>query len=363
MFYQFLRRISYASSILSLASIALFPNFAGAVPPKLPHQARIHVAPFRVIKIEHQGLTALAQARYTTVDNPANHETTAFPGVAQLILDRSDFTVGCTGTLLSTRIHILTAAHCVTDESGSDVFNSGTATFSINGADEVIDVIGVNIHPDWDGDFLRGNDIAVLTLSAEAGVTGYDIDRNPKDDVASISEKIGFGVSGFGTEGYDDLTYAYGTKRNGQNKYDALADTMLQALGLRPRRDFVTGSVLQSDFDDGLDAHDAFGFFFGISDLGLGYDEVISAPGDSGGPTIKGGVVQGVTSYGITLSFAGGSTSDVTSNEIDSSFGEFSGDTRVSKYANWIDSVTGNSSADTGTGAGCSPGQARKGNC
>ncbi len=72
-------------------------------------------------------------------------------------------------------------------------------------------------------------------------------------------------------------------------------------------------------------------------------------------------------SYGITLQLSDGSTSDISPGEIDSSFGEFSGDTRVSKYAAWIDSVVGDgSSDDTGDSGGprsCSPGKAKQGKC
>lgn len=351
--------IAAISPALSLFASFLYCSTASAA-PELPPQAKPHVAPFRVIHIEHEGLSAWAKALYTTVDDPINHETGAFPGIAKLILERTDLTVGCTGTLLSTKEHLLTAAHCVTDEFGSDMFASGTATFATG---EQIEIESVHLHPDWDGDFLRGNDIAILQLVAPVSdsLPGYDIDRNSNDDVGSINEKIGYGLSGYGNEGYDSSLYGFGTKRNGQNKYDAVADTLLKALGLRAGKDFVRGAVLQYDFDNGLAENDAFGLFFNISDLGLGNDEVSSAPGDSGGPTIKGGVIQGVTSYGITLQLANGDTADVTPGEIDSSFGEILADTRVSMYAAWIDSILGLSS-DSGL-TSCSPGQQRKGKC
>ena len=53
-------------------------------------------------------------------------------GVAKLVLTRSDFTVGCTGRLLSsaTGDYVLTAANCLTDEFGSNVFVTGSATFA-----------------------------------------------------------------------------------------------------------------------------------------------------------------------------------------------------------------------------------------
>jgi len=115
---------------------------------------------------------------------------------------------------------------------------------------------------------------------------------------------------------------------------------MLKALRLRPDKDFVPGSVLQYDFDNGKSQNDAFGFFFDNPGLGLGQPEVNSAPGDSGGPTLTSGVITGITSYGVRLQTIFGSTSDVD-GELNSSFGEFGGDTRVSKYASFIDGITG----------------------
>jgi len=118
---------------------------------------------------------------------------------------------------------------------------------------------------------------------------------------------------------------------------------MLVALGLTSGVDFVPGSVLQYDFDNGLAANDAFGFFFGNSDLGLGNDEVNSAPGDSGGPTFSSPVITGVTSYGVRLTFFPCLPFSLCNSDIDgtlnNSFGEFSGDTRVSFYAAFVDAI------------------------
>jgi len=162
-----------------------------------------------------------------------------------------------------------------------------------------------------------------------------------------------------------DSSFGFGTKINGMNRYDAAADIMLNALGLRGGRDFVRNSVLQYDFDDGTADHDAFGFFFGIHDTDLGNDEVSSAPGDSGGSTIKDGIIQGVTSYGLSLVFNDGRSSDTTPEIIDSSIGEFAGDTHVAIYASWIDSVTGgvSTSSDTTTPTKCNRRQQMLGNC
>jgi len=319
--------------------------------------------PFNTRVIQSDTMTAYVKPLYVTIDDPANHEVfsgTLLDGVAKLILKRTDFTGLCSGTLLATTTgdYVLTAAHCVTDEFGNNVFVSGVAILEGNTTTESIDIIGVNIHPDWDGDIIRGNDLAVLTLSYSpaAEINRYDIDRTSRSDVGTISEKVGYGISG--TLIADSVNYSAGIKRVGLNKYDSTADKIYKALGLKPGQDFVRNAILQYDFDDGTAEHDAFGFFFGINDTGLGIDEVMSAPGDSGGPTIKNGLIQGITSYGMTLSLIDGTTADITQEIVDSSIGEFGGDTHVGVYSKWIDTVTGGNRSGS-----CSPGQQRRGLC
>ena len=98
------------------------------------------------------------------------------------------------------------------------------------------------------------------------------------------------------------------------------------------------------------------------SNLGLGTSEVNSASGDSGGPAIHNGNIIGITSYGITLTFNDGTTSDIN-GELDSSFGEFSGDTRVSKYAGFIDDSVSGGSDEGPTEPKCNKGMQKKGLC
>jgi len=334
--------VTIVISALMLSFIAFpFPASAQQGPPKdLPDVSK---APFKVKVIEAGELRAEVRPLYTTFGDPDNYETPSggvYDGVGDLILARADFTVRCSGALLTDGIHVLTAAHCVTDDGGDLNLRSGKITFEGETKDFRISVkaSATEVHPDWDGDVFRGNDIAVLKLVSEAPdeITRYDIDRNGDDDV-NVGDKAGYGRSGNGDDG--DVMPS-GTKRDGQNKYDDVADTMLEALKLRPGTDFVPGSVLQYDFDNLDPENDAFGFFFKNPDLGLGLPEVNSAPGDSGGPTLTSDGITGITSYGVRLSTIFGSTSDVD-DELNSSFGEFSGDTRVSMYATFIDGVTG----------------------
>ncbi len=347
------------SSTISISSSEAF------LPANLPDQSK---APDHVRVIEGENLIAYARPLYTSVDNPVDHEvptSDSHDGVAKLILDRTDFTVGCSGTLASDGLHIITAAHCVTDDNGIYILESGigsSATFegTFEGNFQSIKItIDPNpskskAHPDYDGDFIKGNDIAVLELLEPAPI---QIPRIPHANAASVSavddtvDKNGYGHSGFFSSGADSSTYPFGTEREGQNKYDAFADIMYIELELTAVDDFVPEAIYQYDSDDGNSPHDAFGFFFDIDDTGLGNAEVISAPGDSGGPTILNGELVGVVSYGITLEFTRGPfprTSDCTLDGIgphggsailDSSCGEFAGDTRVASYSSFIDSV------------------------
>ena len=335
--------------IIMISSTISVSSSEALLPVNLPDQSQ---APSHVRVIEGENIIAYARALYTSLDDPSNHEVPTndpHDGVAKLILTRIDGTFGCSGTLTDDKQHIITAAHCVADNNGNYILTSGSATFEGNFESITISLDPSNSlsHPDYDGDFIKGNDIAILKLATTAPIQIPGIPHATSGSVVGdIINKSGYGLSGFLSTGTDSSTYPFGTERNGQNKYDAFADTMYTALGLTSGEDFNPEAIYQFDSDDGNSPHDAFGFFFGISDLGLGNNEVMSASGDSGGPAILNGELVGVTSYGISLEFSRGApprTSDCTTEGkspiLDSSCGEFAGDTRVSYYADFIASV------------------------
>jgi hypothetical protein len=175
---------------------------------------------------------------------------------------------------------------------------------------------------------------ASSSLDRYAIYTGFD-------EIGQTFEVVGYGRSGTGYIGTcspaascGGASYGLpaGTRRRGNNTYDATVQGTFDVLG------YTAGqTVLVSDFDNGLAANDALGYFFGISGLGLGGNEVTTAPGDSGGPSFIDGRIAGITSYGLRLSYLSGETSDVTAR-LDSSFGEFAAYTRVSQYQDWIHS-------------------------
>jgi len=319
--------------------------------------------------IEHGNNKLMVRNLYTTFDQNFNSDfylsgPGEFPAVADLILKVGP-TIRCSGTLLDDEIHVLTAAHCVTDARGKLNLKNGFAVFEGNR----IDVIKKQtfVHPDWNGESLEGSDLAILTLKSSPvidgnPIVGHAIDKSPTGDLGCNQnkfDKAGYGRSGWGGDG--DVASS-GVKRNGQNCYDDTADQLLAVFRISTT---TPHSILHYDFDNGESKNDAYGTHFGKSHLGLGSNEVNSAPGDSGGPTFNGsGEITGVTSYGITFLLDDTGSTDID-NKLNSSFGEVSGDTRVSTFSDWIDSVLTVSEPppDDEGPKPCPPGKERRGLC
>ena len=108
--------------------------------------------------------------------------------------------------------------------------------------------------------------------------------------------------------------------------------------------ELVLGSQLIFDFDDGTAEHDALGRHCPrLRDRGLGKNEIATASGDSGGPSFVDRKIGGISSWGYSdRGFFKTNIADIDKIDDNGSFGEISGDTRVSFYAAWIDRVTKN---------------------
>jgi hypothetical protein len=275
----------------------------------------------------NQSYSVNASTWVVTTDSPANHvvqPNTGYDGVVQVIVDMGPLGQGFgTGTLLLDRFHVLTAAHVVADDTGQLASTNISVMFNLASGNVVIPAIQVIIHPDYTGDPFVSPDLAIITLSqaAPAGVTGFDIYRST-DEIGQVFEFYGYGLSGDGNTG---AVLPYGIKRQGENTFEAYGNQLVPAFN---------PNLLAYDFDNGLAANDAFGILLGITNLGLGAAEACGAPGDSGGPSFIGGKIAAVTTGGVA--FPG---PDLTGGVIDSSFGDTGYHTRVSVYANWIDSV------------------------
>ncbi|UZQ56056.1 trypsin-like serine protease [Trichothermofontia sichuanensis B231] len=285
------------------------------------------------------------QPRYVTFGDPADYivnpgdivDGIGIDGVGRVIIEIGTNFITCSGSLLSTGRHVLTAAHCLTDDDGNLIADSTAVTFNLPSGNATIDASAVFVHPDWDGNFLRGHDIAVIELASEAPAEAqrYDIFTiRDGTEIGKVNTKVGYGQSGTGNTG---ATLPDGTKRAGNNIYDALADIFEGELAAPG--EVTPGTQLAYDFDNGLEANDAFKFFFDITNfLPRGPElEVSAARGDSGGPTFVNGKIAGVTSYGFGFNEA----PDILPGT-NSSFGEISVDTRVAFYEEFINSVISN---------------------
>jgi len=156
--------------IVMITSIISISSSDALLPEKLPDVSQ---APYHVLVIEGENIIAYARPLYTTLNDPSNHVVpTSDPhdGVAKLRLTRTDGTFGCSGTLASDGLHIITAAHCVTDNNGNYILLSGEATFEGNSESitRLIDPLNSLSNPNYDGDFIKGNDIAILKLESPA---------------------------------------------------------------------------------------------------------------------------------------------------------------------------------------------------
>lgn len=256
----------------------------------------------------------------------------------------------CTGSLLTGGQYILTAAHCLTDENTTTIVSGllnqpFAATFDLASGFTQVLISDLFVFPGWQGSVLNGGDIALLRLlePAPAEAEQYDIYRNT-DELGQSFLKVGYGDIGTGTTGdiLPNGLFAF----FGQNQFEATEADFVDLL-FNPPTTVSPLSQLLYDFDSGFPIDNLFG------SLGLGSLEVNTGFGDSGGPAFIGNRIAGLTSYGIGgfgLTFP----SDIDT-ETNSTFGELSGDTRVSTYASFVDAVLAGRIAPSGQNTAAIP--------
>jgi hypothetical protein len=266
----------------------------------------------------------------TTVTHYSDTRNRAYPGEGYDGVVR--ISVGGksgTGVLLYDGKAILTVAHLFSQSSltASILFETtkGTQTLSSD---------KVTIHPNYDA-INENNDLALVWLSAAAPVAAerYTLYRN-SDETGQTMTLVGYGTPGTGSSG----TFANNgsiLRLKANNQFDADIGTLKNSLGAAMGWIPLAGTQLVADFDDGTISHDALGNLINRSGLGLGNNEGLIAPGDSGGPAFINGQVTGVASYTASLGL-GNINPDIDSLS-NSSYGEIAAWQRVSVFQQWID--------------------------
>ncbi len=249
----------------------------------------------------------------------------AFPGLG-----------GGTGALISDT-HVLTAGHVVA--SGPFLLS---VRFDLADGPVWIPVKGYAVHPDYEVGKLDA-DLAIIELQspAPAEVPRYELHAQP-NEVGKAFVISGYGRTGIGATGD---TINDGLKRAGLNRYEATGAQITAAFGDTEGYDpaAIPDDNLYFDFDSGLPANDLGSVLTGTEDLGFGDDEVMVAPGDSGGPSfIEGddGIfrIAGVTATrNVADLFPDFDYDDVPLN---SSWGEYGGVARVSTNLDFINDAT-----------------------
>lgn len=295
----------------------------------------------------------------TYLPDPGRHS-----GVVALIMDYgADGRFICSGSLLGNGLSIATAGHCVSDGTAGrplsttayfyDYSSNPDERVPFNANAVAIGISDYKVNQDYTGKVIDQNDIAILTLNDYAPGFAQRYDLFTGGDLTGKQ----FNVAGYGSRSEvggsagESLLPSTGFLREGDNIYDfRLGDP-----------DFDTGTPLGSvwnaildgdhgvldysyvsDFDNGLIQNDTacrvgFDLTGGVKycDQGLGTREVGIAGGDSGGPGFIDGKLASINSYGLSF---GTDYGDVD-NDLNSSFGEFSGYVPVFLHENFIRSA------------------------
>lgn len=237
-----------------------------------------------------------------------------------------------TGTLLFDGRAVLTSAHLFEGRTGT-----ASVTFETSGGIQARSAAQILHHPGYD-DIDSNNDLALVWLSSSAPTAAnrYDLYR-ASNEIGQPFVLAGYGQMGTGSTGSisNTSTNASPIRLKAANQFDndavALKSYLESGMGWTP----LAGTQLIADFDNGLFTNDALGRLINRMGSGLGPDEGLIAPGDSGGPAFLDGKVAGVASYVATLTR--GTIDPDIDGPLNSSFGEIAAWQRVSAYQQWID--------------------------
>ena len=236
-----------------------------------------------------------------------------------------------TGVLLYDGQAVLTAAHLFSHGSSLT-----TVQFQTTAGTESQTTSNVSVLSSYDA-VNTNNDLAIVWLNGHAPLAAnrYELYRS-SDEIGQTLTMVGYGEPGTGTAGVSTTYAAAPIRQKANNTFDADAADLKTKLGSIVGWNPTPGTQLIADFDNGSTAQDALGRLIGKSGLGLGSNEGIITPGDSGGPAFLNGKVAGIASYITSLS-QGTVHPDINTTANDSSYGEIGAWQRVSAYQQTLD--------------------------
>lgn len=212
-----------------------------------------------------------AEAASTRIVGGTTTTASAYPFVMQITdASQSQF---CGGTLVSAT-KVVTAAHCLVDETTSSVRVVGGRTYRNGTNGTVSRVSDIWIHPDYTT-ATEGNDVAVLTLSTSMPYT-----------TASYVDSSDTGVYAAGTTA---RIVGWGTTSSNGSSSNQLRTATVPTVSDSSCRSSYSSDFIQSDM------------------VCAGYTSggVDTCQGDSGGPLLIGGVLAGIVSWGEGCAQAG----------------------------------------------------------
>lgn len=242
-----------------------------------------------------------------------------------------------TGALLYDGRAILTAAHLFTNSPAGSAGNADSARvyFETAGGSQTLSASRVMLLSSYDAAQIN-NDLALVWLASSAPLTAnrYGLYRN-SDEIGQSLTMVGYGLPGTGDTGTQALPSGNPLRLKASNQFDADAAALKSALGSVMSWTPTASTQLVADFDNGSASQDALGRLMNRPGTGLGQNEGLIAPGDSGGPAFINGQIAGVASY--TASLSRGSVHPDIDSASNRSFGELGFWQRVSHYQQWVD--------------------------
>lgn len=235
-----------------------------------------------------------------------------------------------TGVLLYGGQAVLTAAHLFASSAAA-----ASVHFETSSGAQTVSASSVTILSGYEPG-AANNDLALVWLSTAAPTTAnrYAPYRG-SDEIGQTMTLVGYGLAGSGDAGTTSADPGAPVRLKAANQFDADAAALKSALGVEMGWTPLAGSQLVADFDNGASAQDALGRLIAHPGTGLGLNEGLIAPGDSGGPAFINGSIAGIASY--TASLQNGATNPDIDAVSNSSFGEIGAWQRVSHYQQWID--------------------------